>query len=434
MKGALKKTHSHVISTVENQIFFHALTGDYQSLHWALHNGVSVNIIDPVTTDSPLMIACRKGHSDIVKLCLEYGARNDPHPEFGHTALHAAIIAQSYDCARTILETAAPSDADHMISNLADPTGQTPLHIAAYLGSLLLVELLLSHGGRIASIDMEGQTPLHLCASSGDRGCLAMMLDHGGDDIIDMQDNAGNTPLHHASFHGRLECVRLLLETAANVLVSNTDGLTPYNIASSQGHHQVGLLLLEYREHHLSNNMSQYDLRKTVGAAKATASSSSSHPSSSTVKSNAQRSTSNDAPDARHTFRVSVYESNRLPHQPPPSYTGDINDGGESDERDKVITLDVLPPPPPPPPIESYRMPVSSRVLSLEAPINAMSSMYGRNGGVGYIDSIGNFLPRPHTVNSPATSSSKCNYYYCSASCSRQTDRHTLPLPLSCDI
>ena len=95
MKGALKKTHSHVISTVENQIFFHALTGDYQSLHWALHNGVSVNIIDPVTTDSPLMIACRKGYSDIVKLCLEYGAKNDPHPEFGHTALHAAIIAQS---------------------------------------------------------------------------------------------------------------------------------------------------------------------------------------------------------------------------------------------------------------------------------------------------------------------------------------------------
>lgn len=418
MKGVVKKAHSHVISTGENQIFFHALTGDYKSLHWALHNGVSVNIIDPVTTDSPLMIACRKGHSDIVKLCLEYGARNDPHPEFGHTALHAAIISQSYDCARTILETAAPSDADHMISNLADPTGQTPLHIAAYLGSPLLVELLLSHGGRIASIDMEGQTPLHLCASSGDRGCLAMMLDHGGDDIIDMQDNAGNTPLHHASFHGRLECVRLLLETAANVLVSNTDGLTPYNIASSQGHHQVGLLLLEYRQHHLSNNVSQYDLRKTLGAV-AAASTSSSHPSSSKFKSNARRSSIDAAPDARHTFRVSVYESNRLPHQPPPlSYTDDINDGDESDERDKVITLDVLPPAPPP--VESHRRPASSssssngsRVLSLEAPINALSSMYGRNGGVGYIDSIGNFLPRPHTVNSPATSSSsKCNYYY----------------------
>jgi len=399
MKSMLKKAHSHVISNVENQIFFYALTGDYPSLQWALHNGVSVNIIDPVTTDSPLMIACRKGHSDIVKLCLEYGAKNDPHPEFGHTALHAAIIAQSYDCARTILETAAPSDADHMISNLSDPTGQTPLHIAAYLGSPLLVELLLSHGGRIASIDIEGQTPLHLCASSGDRSCLAMMLDHGGDDIIDMQDNAGNTPLHHAAYHGRLECVRLLLETAANVLVSNTDGLTPYNIASSQGHHQVGLLLLEYREHHLSSNVNQYDLRKT-----ASFTSSSTAPSSIAVKSNAKRRTSN----VDHTFRMSVYESNRLPPQPPLSYIDDIDmDDDASDERDKVITLDVLPPAPPP--VELHRKSSSGRLLSLESPMNTLSSMYGRNDGVGYIDSIGNFLPRPHTVNSPATSSSKCN-------------------------
>jgi hypothetical protein len=112
-----------------------------------------------------------------------------------------------------------------------------------------------------------------------------------------------------------------------------------------------------------------------------------------------------------------------LPHQPPLSHTDDFNHDDESDERDKVITLDVLPPAPPP--VESYRKPVSNRVLSLEAPINALSSMYGRNGGVGYIDSIGNFLPRPHTVNSPATSSSKCNYYYCSTSCST-TGRQTL--------
>eukprot|EP01032_Pedospumella_encystans_P032548 gene32548-36749_t len=71
-----------------NQIFFWALTGDCKSLRLALESGVSVNLIDPVTTDSPLMIACRKGHTDVVRLCLEFGAKNDPHPEFGQTALH----------------------------------------------------------------------------------------------------------------------------------------------------------------------------------------------------------------------------------------------------------------------------------------------------------------------------------------------------------
>lgn len=59
-------------------------------------------------------------------------------------------------------------------------------------------------------------------------------------------DVDGNTPLHLACTHGHLPCVRLLLETAANPLVINNARLLPYQLASASGHHQVGLLLLEY--------------------------------------------------------------------------------------------------------------------------------------------------------------------------------------------
>ena len=172
-------------SSGANQIFFWALTADYNSLKRALEGGMSVNVIDPVTTDSPLMIACRKGHTNIVRLCLEYGAKNDPHPEFGQTALHASVSEQKIESARVLLEIAAESDADHIISNLSDPSGQTPLHTAAYIGSTAMIELLLHHGASISSVDAQGQTALHLCASSGVKICLAMLLDHGGDDMID---------------------------------------------------------------------------------------------------------------------------------------------------------------------------------------------------------------------------------------------------------
>jgi len=52
---------------------------------------VSPNLMDPQTTDTPLMMACRAGRADVVNLCLQFGGRNDPHPDFGQTALHAAI-------------------------------------------------------------------------------------------------------------------------------------------------------------------------------------------------------------------------------------------------------------------------------------------------------------------------------------------------------
>jgi hypothetical protein len=183
-----------------------------------------------------------------VKLCLSYGAKNDPHPEFGQTALHAAVSESQYSCAAAILKAAAISEADIIICNLTDPKGRTPLHCAALIGSTNLVELLLQHGADYSSTDNCGHTPLHLCAGSGFKSCLAVLLDYGADCYIEVSDHNGNNALHHAVFNGHLECVRLLLETAADVTARNKRGNTPYNIASSSGHHQIGLLLLEYRD------------------------------------------------------------------------------------------------------------------------------------------------------------------------------------------
>lgn len=232
------------------RLFSHIQHGDEEAVKRELQAGVAVNVVDPITTDSPLMLACRKGFTNIVKLCLDYGAKNDPHPDFGQTALHAAVASGHFSCAEVILKVAAESDADHIISNLTDQYGQTPLHCAALIGSVPLTELLLRHGAQISSVDSYGQTPLHLSAGAVNKACLAVLLDHGGDEVMEVPDVYGNRPLHHAVYHGRLECAKLLLETAADVTARNSKNLTPYNLASMQGHHQIGLLLLEYRDHH----------------------------------------------------------------------------------------------------------------------------------------------------------------------------------------
>lgn len=236
------------ISPEYEQLYVLAERGDAASVKRMLRSGLTVNFIHPNSTDSPLMIACRKGHNEVVQVCLDFGAKNDPHPDYGQTALHAAVAANQYECASILLKVAEASEADMIISNLTDQFGQTPLHSAATIGSVSLTELLLHHGAKISSVDSYGQTALHICSGLSNEKCLAVLLDQGGDEHIEATDIYGNTPLHHAAYNGRMECVKLLLETAANVAAKNFKNFSPYNLASMQGHKQVGDLLLSYRD------------------------------------------------------------------------------------------------------------------------------------------------------------------------------------------
>ena len=204
--------------------------------------------MDPVSSDTPLMLACRAGKTDVVSYCLQHGAKNDPHPDFGQTALHAAVSAGHFGCARIILDEAAMSSADSMIANLTDPRLQTPLHVACSQGAEEIAVLLLNHGASVSEMDVGGMTCLHLCCQAGHKTCLALILDHGGDDLISSVDLAGNTALHLAAANGHISCVRLLVETAADVNVKNYAGLTPYMLSSKRGHHQIGLMLLKYHD------------------------------------------------------------------------------------------------------------------------------------------------------------------------------------------
>ena len=233
---------------MKEQMFTATKLGNFAALDDLLKAGVPVNLMDAKTTDTPLMTACRLNLPVIAKLCLDYGAKNDPHPDFGQTALHAAVASNSFDCVDVILDAAAPSGADTDIVNLPDSLGQTPLHMAAMLGYGNIAELLISHGGDQRKNDGDGKTPIHLSAAGGHVACLALLLDHGGDELIELKDSAGQTPLHLAAEYGHFPCAKLLLETAANPSVRNNSGHTPYAVASARGHHQVGLLLLQYQD------------------------------------------------------------------------------------------------------------------------------------------------------------------------------------------
>lgn len=238
--------HNNKSGSMKEQMFTATRLNNFSALDDLLRGGVPVNLMDSKTSDTPLMMACRLNLPVIAKLCLDYGAKNDPHPDFGQTALHAAVSSKAFECCEVLMEASAPSGADAVISNLPDSMGLTPVHLSALMGQLNILELLIQHGGDISKRDAQGSTAIHCCVSKGHESALALMLDCGGDDMLDLVDKEGNTPLHIAAEHGHLDCSRLLLETAANPDVMNAQGFTPFAIATARGHHKVSSLILEY--------------------------------------------------------------------------------------------------------------------------------------------------------------------------------------------
>ena len=239
---------------IKKQLFAACDAGDLHMMESLFRAGVPANLIDEKghNSDSPIMIACRRGDAEATRICLMYGAKNDPHPDFGETALHVASSCGHDEAAAVILDAAAQSDSVDIIMNLTNEEYRTPLHLAAANGWQKMVDLLLSHGAPIDCKDELDQTLLHMCAGAGHRDCLATLLDNGGDHLLEFPDLGGNTALHYAAQNGHGACIKLLLETAADVTVRNTQGQTAYKLAMDAGHQRIASLLFEYMKDYKS--------------------------------------------------------------------------------------------------------------------------------------------------------------------------------------
>lgn len=99
--------------------------------------------MEPGTGDTPLMIACRRGDALGVRICLQHGAKNDPHPEFGQTALHAGVDAMQIDGVRVLLEAAAQVCARLIIASSPFAEAEMACEYLLYLFLFLLLLLLL---------------------------------------------------------------------------------------------------------------------------------------------------------------------------------------------------------------------------------------------------------------------------------------------------
>lgn len=88
--------------------------------------------------------------------------------------------------------------------------GHTPLHEAARLQSLSILQILLEQGANPNVVDRDGNTPLHLIAGSSTESIL-LSSEH--------EDSACRTKL-----------IQLLLNYGANIHAQNQDGKRPFDL------------------------------------------------------------------------------------------------------------------------------------------------------------------------------------------------------------
>ena len=158
---------------------------------------------------TPLHIAAKKGHFEILKLII--GQVEDKNPAihgnnfYGGTPLHFAVSENHLEICKLIL-------GEIKDKNPPDMVGRTPLHNAASSGNYYICKLILENLDR-AQFNQEdginydknpkdagGKTPLHLAAMEGHlKICKLILNEVDVDSDKNPQDNLGRTPFQMAT-------------------------------------------------------------------------------------------------------------------------------------------------------------------------------------------------------------------------------------------
>ncbi|MBX9641073.1 MAG: ankyrin repeat domain-containing protein [Mycobacteriaceae bacterium] len=152
----------------------------------------------------------------------------------GTTPLHHAAYSGSLECCQLLLDFGASL-------NERDEQQRTPLHHATARGALGCIGFLLDKGADVNASDEDQVTALHLAAGQGNTSAVNKLLRCQAD--VNLQDKLGRTPAHLASLFANpitaTNILGALIERSANIYMRDKDGLTPLHVAASTGNDSV---------------------------------------------------------------------------------------------------------------------------------------------------------------------------------------------------
>ncbi|XP_065864353.1 uncharacterized protein [Euphorbia lathyris] len=207
-----------------------------------------INLRDGTVGETPLHQAIMAGHYTTAVYLLEKGANPNVATDVGDTPLHYAVMKGYKKLLILLISKGAEVNAKSDSS--------TPLVWAASFGNKKAMKVLLDNNANPNMLHLRVHSPLIESISSGSSECVKLLLQAGADPNM---VSGGMTPLHVAVSEGDSEIIKCLLNANANPNAVNRYGLTPVELATLKGQHEVGLILLPVTTHFTSISNWSYD-------------------------------------------------------------------------------------------------------------------------------------------------------------------------------
>ena len=116
--------------------------------------------------------------------------------------------------------------------NATDNSKETPLHLAAEVGQVAVVNALIAAEADVNATNNYRETPLHLAAKWGRLEVMRALI--AAEAGVNATNNYRETPLHLAAKWGRLEVMRALIAEGAKLEAKNNYEETPLQIVKKR--------------------------------------------------------------------------------------------------------------------------------------------------------------------------------------------------------
>ncbi|XP_068747164.1 transient receptor potential cation channel subfamily A member 1-like [Montipora capricornis] len=209
------------------------------TVKYLLKAGADIEAKD-ISNRTAFIYAVKRGRTNIAELLLESGADFESRDESRRSCIHLAVQHEREGTLCMLLK----HDRDELI-NEKDKDLQTPLHYAARLGVLKILQILLENKCIVAPKDAFERSPLHTAAANGHVFCTEELCKSEPGHIND-KDDRGLTALHLAARGNHRDTCALLRDLGAHTMTRDSNRWTALHHCAAGGCARTTASLLVY--------------------------------------------------------------------------------------------------------------------------------------------------------------------------------------------
>ncbi|KAG7300671.1 hypothetical protein JYU34_014995 [Plutella xylostella] len=199
------------------------------------------NVVTPLHT--AVELDCVEAIQELMELKVSIACLN----EAGQTPLHLCVKHKAEVALQELVNSSHESDPFAATVDVRDFEGNTVLQAAVEAGWVFGVCVALEAGADVTIKALDGDTPIHAAAALGDLGVLQEILSVAKQkDSIDLQNSCRETALFKAISAGNVDCVKAILAEGANITIALSKDYTVFHRAAELGHLEILKTLVEH--------------------------------------------------------------------------------------------------------------------------------------------------------------------------------------------